>query len=151
MKRNTKSILITLSIILGFSLAVSYGEKSVETFAEELKAFYTVYSNGDIETAEKALLKHLDLILEYKRERIEGINYPDVLMSTYTRLYLVEKKQGDINKANFYLEKSMELHLRGRKVDNTELVKEQNKVIEFYRGIDLHNSVKWLTEATGKK
>ena len=145
MKFNFKFISIFLFITF-LTLGNSPEEKSVATFAKEEKAFYESYRNSDINVAEKILLKYLRLVLDYEKHGIKGIDYHSVLGSTYIRLYLIEEQKNNKETAKKYLDKSLKLHFSGTKMTKAEVDKEKEKIIEFYKGIDLMNSVKWLRD-----
>ncbi len=108
---------------------------------QDFNNFYKVYRTCDIKDAEKELYKFLNVINEYKKEGIEGIDYNYLFNITYIRLYLVLRERGLIEKSDLYLKKSTEFH-------STEKINDEESTVSNIKNvIELDESVKWLKES----
>ena len=121
---------------------------SSDIFLEQQKALYSTYRNADINMAKAALEEYLNLALKYQEADIEGIHYATVLTGTYIRLYMIDNYLKNTDAAERYLDKAFQIALSQARSEglskDIDIEKEKSKIIEFYRGIDIKNSVQWM-------
>ena len=120
------------------------GVKTVEQFSHVEQCFYLDYCKSDINGAFKALKQYLDIVIDYKKAGVGGLDYNYIFVSIYSRLYLIEKKRGLNDKAELYLNKAYEYHSKEMRIPESRIDNEKDKMINFFLGIDKVNDVKWL-------
>jgi hypothetical protein len=140
------AIFIILSLVFWAQIALGNDSEryTLAAFERDQQLFYDEYRSSDIENAESLLKQFLQLVSEYQKRGVDGIDYPYVLGVTYVRLYLIEEHKGNTEQADLFLRRGLKFHGSGGEMTESQLEKEKTKIVEFVKGIDLASSVKWI-------
>ena len=145
------NFIITLLFIFIIPIGCSQNKKISEMFLQQEKVLYSTYNNSSADIAKEALKEYLNIVLDYQRSSIKGIDYPTVIVGTYVRLYMIENHLKNRDNAELYLEKAFQIALSEAKSEGIDkgidIKKEKLKLIKCYKEIDIRNSVKWVKDA----
>ena len=139
-----KNFIFFIILIICFGCTNSYAEKNLKTYMLEEENFYQIYKNSDINSAEKALIGFENVILNYEKEEIEGIDYNKALGHLYIKFHLLETQKGSKEKANQYLQRAIIKLLNGKRASQNEIDEAKERLVKFHYKADCKASVKWL-------
>lgn len=131
--------------------------KNIQTFEKDKRSVYNKYKNAEIQDSEKYVHEFISVVSEYKKLCAEGIRYDWLPGLSYARLYLINIKKNELEKAGKYYKKSCEYLMQDSGRTEEQVKNEKPKILEFIKNMDIKNDVKWFklhnkrVEQTGSK